>query len=250
MISINIGLELWLHLREQLQNIVMDGFVRLSPEPHVRSLPNLLCMLPMSVVRSSSIMLMLGRIAYRWEGGDGSAQCGRSVIYDCLVAAVAVWFSFLTFIPLCGVFVRCRDGYKACVNTSRYELLWFEAFCTRWLLFLWCFLLLLSSHVLDVIVECNLPVDNWGWAVTHRYIHAVVATFFQENLSLPVSRHFLPALTVKENLWSRLFSHARYLVVFTKSTEVNCKHKHHRWWFGLAVVHWSWSTRLTYAEPG
>jgi len=30
-------------------------------------------------------MLMIGRIAYRPEGGDGSAQRGRSVIYDCLV---------------------------------------------------------------------------------------------------------------------------------------------------------------------
>jgi len=42
-------------------------------------------MLPMSVARSSSGMLTIGRIAYRREGGDGSAQGGRSVIYDCLV---------------------------------------------------------------------------------------------------------------------------------------------------------------------
>jgi len=41
--------------------------------------------LPMSVARSSSGMLTIGRIAYRREGGDGSAQRGRSVIYDCLV---------------------------------------------------------------------------------------------------------------------------------------------------------------------
>jgi len=33
---------------------------------------------------------MIGRIAYRREGGDGSAQCGRSVIYDCIVVVVVV----------------------------------------------------------------------------------------------------------------------------------------------------------------
>jgi len=31
-----------------------------------------LCMLPMSVARSSSGMLTIGRIAYWWEGGDGT----------------------------------------------------------------------------------------------------------------------------------------------------------------------------------
>jgi len=45
-----------------------------------------LCMLPMSVARCSSGMLTIGRTAYRREGGDGSAQRGRSVIYDCLVS--------------------------------------------------------------------------------------------------------------------------------------------------------------------
>ena len=43
-----------------------------------------LCMLPVSMAQSSG-MLMIGCIAYRREGGDGSAQRGRSVIYDCLV---------------------------------------------------------------------------------------------------------------------------------------------------------------------
>jgi len=42
-------------------------------------------MLPMSMAQSSSGMLTIGRIAYRLEGGDGSAQRGRSVIFDCLV---------------------------------------------------------------------------------------------------------------------------------------------------------------------
>jgi len=53
---------------------------RISLEPHARSLPNILRMLPISVG-----MLTIGRIAYRREGGDGSAERGRSVIYDCLV---------------------------------------------------------------------------------------------------------------------------------------------------------------------
>jgi len=33
-------------------------------------------------------MLTIGRIACRRDGGDGSAQHGRSVIYDCLVIIV------------------------------------------------------------------------------------------------------------------------------------------------------------------
>jgi len=56
---------------------------KISPEPHVRSLR--MCMLPMSVARSSPSTLTIGRIAYRREWGDGSAQRGRSVIYDCVV---------------------------------------------------------------------------------------------------------------------------------------------------------------------
>ena len=44
---------------------------------------NLYQFLPMSVARSSSGMLTIGRIAHRREGDDGSAQRGRSVIYDC-----------------------------------------------------------------------------------------------------------------------------------------------------------------------
>jgi len=34
------------------------------------------------------MLVMTGCIAYRWEGGDGSAQHGQSVIYDCLVIMV------------------------------------------------------------------------------------------------------------------------------------------------------------------
>ena len=38
-----------------------------SQEPHARSLPNFLCTLPMSVSRSSSGTLTIGRIAYGWR---------------------------------------------------------------------------------------------------------------------------------------------------------------------------------------
>jgi len=58
---------------------------RISPEQHARALPIFLCMLPTSVARSSYGKFTMGRIAYRQEGGDVSAQRGRSVIYDCLV---------------------------------------------------------------------------------------------------------------------------------------------------------------------
>jgi len=57
----------------------------ISPEPYARTLVNFLCMLPISVAQSSSGVLMTGHIVYRREGGDGSAQRGRSVICDCLV---------------------------------------------------------------------------------------------------------------------------------------------------------------------
>ena len=51
-----------------------------------------LCVLPKSVARFSSGMLTIGRIAYRREGGDGSAQRGRNVIYDSLVYFVILSF--------------------------------------------------------------------------------------------------------------------------------------------------------------
>jgi len=53
---------------------------------------NFLCLLPMSVARSSFGILTIGRIAYRREGGDGSAQRGRSVIYDCLVYTATIMY--------------------------------------------------------------------------------------------------------------------------------------------------------------
>jgi len=63
--------------------------------------PNFLCMLPMAVARSSSGTLTIGCIAYRREGSDGSAQHGRSVIYDCLV----ILFCFILCGRLCWLFV-------------------------------------------------------------------------------------------------------------------------------------------------
>jgi len=68
---------------------------------------NFLCMLPMSVARSSSGMFTIGRIAYRREGvffpsenalyrlgkGDGSAQRGRSML-----STIALFHSFCLFV--------------------------------------------------------------------------------------------------------------------------------------------------------
>ena len=60
----------WVHLSVSVSE-------RISPEPHVRSLPNFLCMLPMSMARSSSGMLKIGRIAYRQEGVTGVHSGGK-----------------------------------------------------------------------------------------------------------------------------------------------------------------------------
>jgi len=82
-----------------VRSIVMSAsvcvFVCLSVRQDISGTPRaiftkFLCMLAMSVARSSSGTLTIGRIAYRREGGDGSAQRGRSVIYDCLVVVVVV----------------------------------------------------------------------------------------------------------------------------------------------------------------
>jgi len=71
-------------------------------------------MLPVSVARSSSGTLTIGRIAYRWEGvffpieklkmdyrpgkGDGSAQRGRSVL-----PTIATLFTFVLIYYLISV---------------------------------------------------------------------------------------------------------------------------------------------------
>ena len=70
---------------------------RMSMEPHARSLPNFLCMLHMlTMARSSFGMLTIGRIAYRREGGDGSAQRRQSVIYDCLFYILQLSLHYFT----------------------------------------------------------------------------------------------------------------------------------------------------------
>ena len=70
----------------------------------MRDFTKFLRMLSMSVARSSSGMLTIGRIAYRREGGDGSAQRGRSGIYDCLVF---VFFFCLPVTVLNGRVCKC-----------------------------------------------------------------------------------------------------------------------------------------------
>jgi len=65
-----------------------------------RDLCQFLCMLPMSVARSSSDTLTIGCIACRREGGDVSAQRDRSVIYDCLVYILVEIDSILEVILL------------------------------------------------------------------------------------------------------------------------------------------------------
>jgi len=42
--------------------------MQMSLEPHAQSLPNFVCVLPVSVARSSSDMFRIGHIAYRREG--------------------------------------------------------------------------------------------------------------------------------------------------------------------------------------
>jgi len=58
---------------------------------------NFLSMLPISVARFSSGTLTIGRIAYRRERGDRSAQRGRSVIYDCLVLTDIIEYDQIKF---------------------------------------------------------------------------------------------------------------------------------------------------------
>ena len=67
---------------------VMTVGVSVCPRGYLRNHTRdlyFLWMLPMSVARCISGTLTIGRIACRRERGDGSAQRGRSVIYDYLV---------------------------------------------------------------------------------------------------------------------------------------------------------------------
>jgi len=75
---------------------------RISWEPHAQSLPNFLCMLPMSMARSSSDIFTIVRIVCHREGvffpdenalsaGKGGWECtarAKYPIYDCLVLFV------------------------------------------------------------------------------------------------------------------------------------------------------------------
>jgi len=63
--------------------------------------------------RDHSVAAAFAANGIGWEGGDGSAQCRQSVIYDCLVS-----FSDLTLL------IRRQEGYPSCSL-----LLWL--FCER-----------------------------------------------------------------------------------------------------------------------
>jgi len=78
---------------------------------HTRDLYQFLCMLPLSVARSSSGTLMIGCIAYRREGGDGNAQRGRNVIYDCLVFIVRYYMNL----------VQCIISRHLCMCDKRFH---------------------------------------------------------------------------------------------------------------------------------
>ena len=102
---------------------------RISLEPHITKF---LCILPMSMARSSSGMFTIGCIAYRQEGiffrinnimqhkrsfchchvrwkldwlgrGDGSAQRSRSVMYNCFVWNCCQSFSHCYMSTVCDV---------------------------------------------------------------------------------------------------------------------------------------------------
>jgi len=60
--------------------------------------------LRMSVARSSSGMLTIGHIAYRREGGDGGAQHGRSVIYNCVVKMLIKHSNLMSLWGVTGVY--------------------------------------------------------------------------------------------------------------------------------------------------
>jgi len=82
-----------------------------------------LCLLPMSVARSSSGMLMIGRITYQREGGDRSAQRGRIVIYDCLVYSVlyiSSWFCYGCELTM-NVSERCIVARRLVMQRGRVE---------------------------------------------------------------------------------------------------------------------------------
>jgi len=96
---------------------------------HMRSLPNFMCMLPVSVARSSSSMFTIGRIACRREGvffpienalpaGKGGWECtarAKYAMYDCLVFAlcsclcptVAFWMSTNSCVLVVGERAHC-----------------------------------------------------------------------------------------------------------------------------------------------
>ena len=97
------SLDYLLRPRERLRNIVTSKIclsvslsARVSPEPHARSLPNFV---HVAHVRDSVFFRHVDDRPHRLSTGrgDGSAQRGQSVIYDCLVCSYFVCFCCVRF---------------------------------------------------------------------------------------------------------------------------------------------------------
>ena len=132
MTTLNIYL---LRPRERLRSIVMSMSVcvclsvcvsvclsaRISPEPHARSLHIFAHVVYgrawLSVLSGT---LTIGRIAYRREGGDGSAQRGRNVIYDCLVTTCDITTDRVSILTVGRNLLTSRYVYQSGVYRKSY----------------------------------------------------------------------------------------------------------------------------------
>ena len=93
---------------ERLRSIVTkywDEYVCLSVREDISGttrviFTNFLCMLPLSVSRSSSSTFTIGPIAHRREGVDRSAHRGQSVMYDCLVCVCIAGLAWHRYRPI------------------------------------------------------------------------------------------------------------------------------------------------------
>ena len=126
-------------------SVSVCGSVCLSVREHISGTTRViftkfLCMLPaMSVVRSSPDMFTIGRIACRLKGvffsienallvgkGGGSAQRGRSMLYDCLVFCCIV-----STVPLWWIKMKILYSYTVTyLNRLSLRHYWTAIVCT------------------------------------------------------------------------------------------------------------------------